>query len=107
MFARVVTSSLLSVLLAQGMALAQQTGSGQTPPLVSDDTQALPREIQQKLTAQGFKDVRVVPGSYLVSAKDKDGNPITMIIGPTSMTVLTVDQAEAPSGESNPDATTK
>ena len=89
------------------MALAQQTGSGQTAPSVSDDTQALPQAIQQKLTAQGFTDVRVVPGSYLVSTKDKDGNPITMIIGPTSMTVLTVDQAAAPSDGSKPDATTK
>ena len=107
MFARVVTSSLLSVLLAQGMALAQQTGSGQTAPLVSDDTQALPREIQQKLTSMGFKDVRVVPESFLVSAKDKDDNPITMIIGPNSMTVLTAEQAAAPVGESNPDASRK
>jgi hypothetical protein len=36
--------------------------------------------------------VNVVPGSFLVSAKDKCGDPVTMVIGPNSMMMLT--QAE-------------
>jgi hypothetical protein len=108
MFVRIVASSLLSVLIAQATAFAQQAGSGQATPSMSEDaTQALPQEIKQKLASHGFQDVRVIPESFLISAKDKDGKPITMIISPTAMTVLTVEQAAAPAGESNPDDSKK
>lgn len=43
----------------------------------------------QKLQSQGFTNVQVVPGSFLVSAKDKDGDPVNMVIGPHSMTMFT------------------
>jgi hypothetical protein len=33
--------------------------------------------------------VNVVLGSFLVSAKDKSGDPVTMVIGPNSMLMLT------------------
>jgi len=33
--------------------------------------------------------VNVVPGSFLVNAKDKSGDPVTMVIGPNSMMMLT------------------
>ncbi|WP_456639664.1 hypothetical protein [Bradyrhizobium sp. USDA 10063] len=53
-------------------------------------SQSLPQQIRNKLKDQGFTDVQVVPGSFLVSAKDKDGDPVTMILGPHSMTVFTM-----------------
>ncbi len=51
-------------------------------------TQNIPREIKQKLSQDGFTNVQVVPGSYLVSAKDKNGDPVMMVIGPHSMTIM-------------------
>lgn len=61
--------------------------------------QNVPQELQQKLTSQGFTDVKVVPDSFLVSAKDKQGYPVTMLIGPNSLTVFTmVESAKQPSG---------
>jgi hypothetical protein len=39
--------------------------------------------------SSGFKDVQVVPNSFIVSARDKDGVPMQMLIGPESMTVIT------------------
>jgi hypothetical protein len=46
----------------------------------------------EALTDQGFSDVKVVPDSFLVSAKDKQGYPVTMLIGPNSLTVFTMIQ---------------
>jgi len=99
--------------LCQGMALAQSSSSStsadsdQTRP---EEIQTLPQEIKQKLSSQGFTDVQVVPGSYLVSAKDKDGDPVSMLIGPHSMTIMTmkgqdsgsdVQQGEAPAEQND------
>src|SRR5690242_177263 len=97
MLGRLVTSTIVFVGLA-GVAFAQTgtqspssssgsatTGSSSTPEAGS--TKNIPQEIQSRLTSKGFSDVKVVPGSYLVSAKDKDGDPVTMIIGPHSMTM--------------------
>jgi len=50
--------------------------------------QALPQKIKQKLQQQGFSDVQVVPGSFIVSAKDKDGDLVNMVIGPNSMMMM-------------------
>ena len=63
----------------------------------SDDAQDVPRKIHDKLVEQGYSDVQVVPQSFLISAKDKNGNPVMMLIGPNSMTVL----ATPPSGGPN------
>ncbi len=49
----------------------------------------LPQEIQAKLKDDGFTNVKVVPGSFIVNAKDKRGEPVTMMIGPNSMMMVT------------------
>lgn len=38
------------------------------------------------LQQSGFTDVKIVPDSFLVRAKDKSGSPVTMFIGPDSVT---------------------
>ncbi len=49
-----------------------------------------PGRIQQQVAADmrnaGFTDVKVVPDSFLVMAKDKSGDPVTMMINPNSVT---------------------
>jgi len=51
------------------------------------------RQVMQKihddLTAKGFTDVRVVPSSFIVSGTNKEGQPVMLLIGPNSVTVLT------------------
>ena len=74
-------------------AVALGTAQAQSP----DDAQNLPQKIHDKLVEQGYSDVRVVPQSFLISAKDMNGNPVVMLIGPNSMTVL----AAPPSGDPN------
>ena len=73
-------------------------------------TQSLPQKIKQKLQQQGFSDVQVVPGSFIVSAKDKDGDPVNMVIGPNSMMIMTTSQVSGTpdtTGQSTSSSSTK
>jgi hypothetical protein len=89
---RLVGLAILCTVLGHGAALAQNSTSNTSDSgsSSSQSSPTLPQQIRQKLAGQGFTDVNVVPGSFLVSAKDKQGDPVTMIIGPHSMTVFTV-----------------
>jgi hypothetical protein len=48
------------------------------------------QQITQNLQQSGFTDVKVMPDSFLVQAKDKNGNPMTMFLTPNSMEVAEV-----------------
>ena len=41
------------------------------------------------LQQSGFTNVKIMPESFLVQAKDKSGNPVTMFIGPNSFDEVT------------------
>ena len=86
MLFRMMSLALASAALVHGSALAQ-----------TDATQDASKKIHDDLTARGFTDVKVVPQTFLISAKDKDGNPLVMLVGPNSMTVLSA----PPSGDPN------
>jgi hypothetical protein len=68
--------------------LTSPSGSSAQNSSAAQGTQNIPQEIKQKLSQDGFTNVQVVPGSYLVSAKDKNGDPVMMVIGPHSMTIM-------------------
>jgi len=82
MIRRMILSAVAIVAFASGAAWAQSKAE--------DPNQSLPDKIREKLTADGYHDVKVAPGSYVVSARDKDGNRVMMLIGPTSMTMMKV-----------------
>ncbi|SJZ38970.1 hypothetical protein SAMN02745126_00818 [Enhydrobacter aerosaccus] len=89
-----LTGATLAVALAWpvalwGQAVPRSTESIPAPATNDQIAQSLPQKIHDKLVAQGFKDVVVVPNSFIVSARDKDGQPVQMLIGPDSMTVVT------------------
>jgi hypothetical protein len=44
------------------------------------------QQIKSNLEQAGFSDVKLMPDSFLVRARDKSGNPIAMIINPDSIT---------------------
>ena len=44
-----------------------------------------PEHVRDVLRKQGFTDVQVVPQSYLIHAKDKDGNTVVMSVTPNSV----------------------
>ncbi len=94
-----LTATAASVLLlCQAGAMAQTktptTQSGAAPTI--NETQStmpnasthgsLRAQMRDMLQKEGFTDVRVVPSSFMVRAKDKDGNPVVMSISPDSFT---------------------
>lgn len=91
------------------VALMIAPASAQTsnPPAQSPSTstnqasqsEPLPQQIRQKLEKQGFSNVQIVPGSFLVSAQDRNGDPVNMLIGPNSLMIMTT----APVSATTPD----
>lgn len=61
---------------------------------------SLRAQLQTMLQNQGFSDIRVMPSSFLVRAKDKDGSPVLMSVSPDSITEV----AEVGSQRSDADA---
>jgi hypothetical protein len=101
MLRNLIMPTVVALAFVPAAAWAQSTA-------IDDDVQNIPQKIHDELTAKGFKDVKVVPGSYIVSGEDKDGNPVMMVIGPNSMTVmkgtpLDGSQGDAPSIAEKPD----
>lgn len=47
------------------------------------------QQLQDQLTKAGFTDVTVTPSSFYVHAKDKQGDPVAMVIGPEGFTEVT------------------
>lgn len=99
MLSRVILAALLSTSLGSGIAFAQSKPSSDDSMKSSSagQQQPLPQQIQTKLKDQGFTEVKVVPGSFLVSAKDKQGDPVTMVIGPHSMAIFTASSSDGSS----------
>ena len=92
---------LLPALAALTLALGAVPTMAKTDPaatLSEEETQPLPDKIREKLAADGYKDITVMPTSYAVSATDKDGKPVLLLIGPSSATTL----QEAPSTAQSP-----
>ncbi len=89
----VIACTALSLALIPAAAFAQtqsgQSKSNQAMGNQATSGQPMPAQIEKKLKDQGFSNVQVVPGSYIVSARDKQGDPVTMVIGPHSMTMFT------------------
>jgi hypothetical protein len=59
-------------------------------------------KIKTELEQMGFKNVHVMPQSFLVRAENKEGNPMMMVINPDSVTSVTA--LSGPPGSSSPDA---
>ena len=64
------------------LALAQNSSQGET-------WSTKHAQVKNELEQAGYKDVRIIPLSYLVEATDKGGNPAMMVITPNSMTAIT------------------
>jgi hypothetical protein len=76
-----VAFAVVSLTLPQ-LALAQSSSQGET-------WSTKHAQVKNQLEQAGYKDVRIIPLSYLVQATDKAGNPAMMVITPTSMTAIT------------------
>ncbi len=95
---RVILSAAFgAALLFPGLALAQSSSGAQNqtnPPANSSQGNAAANanssnpayltgnRVKQDLEKAGFTDVKIVESAFVVQAKSKDGDPITMFIGP-------------------------
>ncbi len=69
-------------------ASTQQPTSQQTAGATHKDMTSLRQQVAANLKQSGFTDVKIVPDSFLVQAKDKSGNPVTMWLNPESFTEI-------------------
>ena len=93
-----IATAVTALTLTAGYAQTSKTSpSSSTASSTQQNSQNIPQTIRQKLSSDGFTNIQVVPGSYLVSAKDKNGDPVMMVIGPHSMTIM----AEVPGSSSS------
>lgn len=60
--------------------------AGSSSATASSARVSIRSQLQTMLQNQGFSDVRVIPSSFLVRAKDKDGNPVLMSVSPDAIT---------------------
>jgi len=49
------------------------------------------QKLRNDLTNAGFTDIHIMPESFMVRAKDSQGNPVMMLINPDSVTAITED----------------
>jgi hypothetical protein len=101
--ARPLLLPALSAIALAVVALPVTATTDPTTTAVEDeaDGQSMPDKIRQKLSADGYKDITVMPTSYAVSATDKDGKPVLLLIGPSSAKTLqeAPETAQSPPGK--------
>ena len=111
------------ILTATGLALAfalpaaaqstqphsgSASSSGQQSGTSGQNTVNIRQHVTQDLQQAGFTNVQVMPESFLVRAKDKQGRPVMMVINPDSVTTITETGAgQSGSGSSGGSATKK
>jgi sporulation protein YlmC with PRC-barrel domain len=70
--------------MAQNANNAQNDTAGQTPA-----SQHMRTNLRNMLEKAGYKDIRVAPTSFVVHARDADGNPVVMSVSPDSFAEVT------------------
>jgi hypothetical protein len=85
--------SMGAALLMSSSAAFAQTNS--TPAPAASAPHSAGAGVREQLTTNlqksGFTDVKVMADSFLIEAKDKAGNPVTMFLSPGSFTEITDD----------------
>jgi hypothetical protein len=99
----VLVISAASLLVLFGAAASNAANSDSTPsyaaPVISDADAmkaadklkhvGIRQQLQDDLAKAGYTDVKIMPSSFLVEAKDKKGAAVEMVIGPDSITEVT------------------
>ena len=107
-----LSKTFCALLLSCGFAGSAVAASTTSPPSSSTTGQSAPsttqtpthmghmisQRLRDDLSKAGFSDIKIMPSSFLVRAKDSQGNPVMMVINPDSMTEVTEQQAPAAAG---------
>ncbi len=101
-FSKTLCAVLLSCGFAGSAVAATATApTGSTNSQSATSTQQMRGHISQKLrndlAKAGFTNITIMPSSFLVRAKDPEGDPMMMVINPNSITEVTAQAAPAAS----------
>lgn len=81
---RTLVVAIVALASVSSIALAEAASMNGNAPATS-----LQQQMVSNLKQSGFSDVKVMPGSFYVRAKDQSGNPVSMFITPNSMEEVT------------------
>jgi len=102
-----LSKSLFAALLCCGFAGSAVAATDNAPAGTTNGQNTAPnaqspvhvsQKLRNDLSKAGFTDIKIMPSSFLVRAKDSEGNPVMMVINPDSMTEVTEQRAPAVSG---------
>jgi hypothetical protein len=76
----------------------QQQGQQQT-------TAQIANQIRKNLQQAGFKNIKLMPSSFIVRAEDQNNNPVMMVINPDSVTAVSAvsESAQNTTGQASHD----
>ena len=88
-----ITVTLLMSSAAFAQTAQQPQPSPQTSPqqgqAPQQGTAKIAQQIRKNLQQAGFKNIKMMPSSFLVRAEDQNNNPVMMVINPDSITTMT------------------
>jgi len=107
---KMLTTNAVALLIACGLATpvlaANMTPTNNQSPTTANQNQtetpamaSVRQQVASDLSKAGFTDIKVMPESFLVRAKDSKGNPVMMVINPDSVTSVT-EEINAPKNTS-------
>ena len=65
-----------------------------TTPATPAKAASMQHQLSENLTKAGYTYVKVMPEAFIVEAKNKSGEAVTMFLSPDSMTVFTAENAK-------------
>jgi len=74
---------------SSGNSNASNNASGDSNPMKSLNQHSLRAQLKQNLSNSGFTDIKIIPSSFYIQAKNKKGEPVAMVIGPDTFTAVT------------------
>ena len=102
-----LSKTLCAVLLSCGFAGSAVAATDTAPTGAVNSQTATPnkqppahvsQKLRDDLTKAGFTNITIMPSSFLVRAKNSEGNPMMMVINPDSVTEVTAKSTPAVSG---------
>ena len=90
-FALLVAVGLASPCLAAPSTLPKERSpaTSQQNATETSPSTTLRQQVANDLSKAGFTDIKIMPESFLVRAKDSKGDPVMMVINPDSFTAVT------------------
>jgi hypothetical protein len=55
-----------------------------------EERQSILEGVKESLEQAGLTDIKLLPNSFLVQAKDADDNPVVIVVGPDSISAVSV-----------------